>query len=605
MDQKKNTYLTQIFPFLLWINKLKNPRILKMDIISGITVALVLIPQSMAYAWLAGLPIEVWLYTSFVPIIIASLFWSSHQMSTGPVTIVSLMTATALAPIAVAWSWAYIAYASLLAFFIWIFYLLLGNLKLWVIVDFLSHQVILWFTNAVALITIISQLPKLFWITIEKGGTFFETLYSIIITATDSTHLITLAFWVWSILTLMILSRIWPKLPKILILLVLSITFSYFIGYYENFWWSIVLNIPSGLPDISTPIFNNYTNLLNFEVLSKLWLYAMVIGLIWFTESISVAKFVWYKTKQRVSANKELIWQWLANISSSLFGGYGVAWSFSKTAVNLRWWAKTWFSSVVSGVVVIITLLYLTPLLYHLPIATLAWIVIFAVFSLIKLWPIIKAWHIEKHDAIIAIITFIFTISFSPNLEKAIFIWAALSLSLYIYRTMRPKITEVSRYKDWELRDVELFWLKTNKKISVIRFDGTLYFANASYLEWEVLDLISKKEKLKILIIDLTWMNSIDSTWQEVLESLVENLDKLWIEVYICWARAKVTEKFIKIWFIKKFWDGKVFSNVDETLEDINEKYWKNEFKTKHLKSYVKNKKKEPTLEDKVIKNIK
>ena len=604
MSQKKITYLNQIFPFLSWFNKLKDPKILKMDIVSGITVALVLIPQSMAYAWLAGLPIEVWLYTSFIPIIIASLFWSSHQMSTGPVTIVSLMTATALAPIAVAWTWAYIAYASLLAFFIWIFYLLLGNLKLWVIVDFLSHPVILWFTNAVALITIISQLPKLLWITIEKWGTFFETIYSIISTATNETHLITLIFWVWSILILSILSKLWPKLPKILILLILSITISYFIGYHENFWWSIVLSIPSWLPGISSPIMNSYTNLLNFEELSKLWLFAMVIGLIGFTESISVAKFVWYKTKQRVSANKELIWQWLANISSSLFGWYGVAWSFSKTAVNLRWWAKTWFSSVVSGIVVMITLLYLTPLLYHLPLATLSWIVIFAVFSLIKVWPVIKAWHVEKHDAIVAILTFIFTISFSPNLEKAIFIWATLSLVLYIYRTMRPKITEVSMYKDGELRDVELFWLKTNKKISAIRFDGTLYFANASYLEWEVLNLINEKEKLEILIIDLTWMNNIDSTWQEVFESLVENLDKLWIEIYICWIRPKIIAKFVKIWFLKKFWDEKVFSNVDEVLKDIEDEYGKKEYNLKHLKSYSKDKKKEPTLEKKVIKNI-
>jgi SulP family sulfate permease len=170
---------------------------------------------------------------------------------------------------------------------------------------------------------------------------------------------------------------------------------------------------------------------------------------------------------------------------------------------------------------------------------------------------------------------------------------------------MRPKITEVSRYKDGELRDVELFWLKTNKKISVIRFDGTLYFANAWYLEWEVLNLINKKVKLEILIIDLTWMNNIDSTWQEVFERLVENLDTLWIEVYICGVRPKVTAKFVKIWFLKKFWDGKVFSNVDEILKDIEDKYGKKEYNINHLKYYLKDKKKEPQLEKKVIKTIK
>lgn len=159
-------------------------------------------------------------------------------------------------------------------------------------------------------------------------------------------------------------------------------------------------------------------------------------------------------------------------------------------------------------------------------------------------------------------------------------------------------------YKDWELRDVELFGLRTDNKISVIRFDGTLYFANASYLEWEVLNLIHKKDSLEVLIIDLTWMNNIDSTGQEVFENLIESLMKLGIRVYICGIRAKVVEKFVKIWFLKYIWDERVFKNVEEVLNYIEKKYGKQKYSVSHLKSYFKDKTKEPQLEKKVIKNI-
>jgi len=170
--------------------------------------------------------------------------------------------------------------------------------------------------------------------------------------------------------------------------------------------------------------------------------------------------------------------------------------------VNLRNGATTGFSSVVTGLIVLMTILYLTPLLYHLPLATLAAIIIVAVMSLVKIKPIINAWKVEKHDAVIAIVTFILTLVLSPNLERAILLGVILSLALYIYRTMRPRIIEVSMYKDGEYRDHELFGLKTSKCVSVVRVDGDIYFANASYFEDAVLDLVSKKTKLKVIIFD-------------------------------------------------------------------------------------------------------
>lgn len=588
--------IKKIFPFLDWIKDLKNKNTLKSDIIAGSTVGLIVIPQSMAYAWLAWLPLEVWLYTAFIPIIIWWLFGSSKQMSTGPVTIVSLMTATALAPIAVSSPEWYIAYASLLAFFIWIFYILLWTMKLGVIVEFLSHPVVIGFTNAIALITIISQSNKIFWITSDKSGNFIENIYSMITTAIDSTHFITFIFWFGAIIVLLLLQRFVPKWPRILILLWISIVTSFSIWYSTNYWWKIVWNIPNELPSFSLPFLSEHINWINIETVMSLIMFSIIIWLIGFTESISVAKWVWARTKQKVSANRELMGQWIANLFSWSFGWYWVAWSFSRTAVNLRAWAKTWFSSVVTWILVWLTIMFLTPILFHLPQATLAAIIIIAVASLIKIEPIIEAWKIQKHDALVAVITFMATIWFAPSVENWILSWIILSLWLYIYRSMKPKIIEVSMYKNWVLRDAQLFNLKKSKDVSIFRVDWSLYFANAWHFETKILDFISEKKNLKIVIFDFEWMSNIDSSWYVILKDLTKQLEKSWIEVYLSSMRVKVLHKLDNVWYLKKIWKKKVFHKIENAIDFLKDKYDKKELNIKALLEY--SPKKNPELED-------
>ncbi|MCP4524190.1 MAG: SulP family inorganic anion transporter [Candidatus Gracilibacteria bacterium] len=600
--KQQNIRLQNIFPFLVWIKKLQNVDILKKDILAGITVALVLVPQSMAYAGLAGLSIEVGLYTAFVPVIIAGLFGTSAQMSTGPITIVSLMTATALAPMALSEN-EYVVYASLLAFMTGIFYMLLGWLRMGIIVEFLSHPVILGFTNAVALLTIFSQTPKLFGIVVEKGSHFFEHMTNLVTSIISGLDIATSAVGLSSIMFLLFLARFFPKAPRVLLLLILSISGSYFFGYSAHYSGSIIESIPSSLPQFSLPFMSEFTGNLSLNEFGKLMLYSMIIGLIAFTQTISVAKFVGYRNKQKVSANKELMAQGLANVSSSFFGGYGVAGSFSKTAVNIRNGASTGFSSVVTGCIVLLTLLYLTPLLYHLPLATLAAIIIVAVMSMIKVTPIFSAWKVEKHDAFIAIFTGILTLLLSPNLERAILIGVILSLALYIYRTMRPKIGEVSLYKDGEYRDHKLFGLKTSKHISIVRVDGDLYFANANYFEDEILNVVSDKKKLKIIILDLEWMNNIDSSGLQMLENLTDRLKKMKIKIFMTNVRVRLTETFHHTGFLERFGEKHVYSSNEDVIEHIRKKLGK-DIDTSMFLEYRKDKHKTPELDKKIIKKI-
>ena len=571
-----NTILKNIFPFLVWIRELRNFKVLKSDIIAWITLSFIVIPQSMAYAELAWLPIEVGLYTSFISIMVAGLFWSSKQMSTWSITIVSLMTATAIASI-----WvtsisveAYIVYASLLAFFIGVFYLILSFLRLGVIVDFLSHPVIIGFTNAAAIITLTSQAWKIFWVSYEKWDNYFEWIYNLIISSIEYVQYPTLAFWLWWIILLVFLWKIFPKIPRVLVVIIIST----FLSYKLWFDWKIIEIIPNSLPSINIPFLSSYLlNDLSTDQILNLMVFALIIWLIWFTQSISVAKYVWTKTKQRVSANKELYWQWIANISSSLFWWYWVAWSLSKTAVNLRAWAKTWFSSVITWLMVWVTILFFTPYLYYLPMATLAAIIIVAVSDLIKIKTTIKVWKTEIHDWIVAVVTFSLTLLLSPNIEMWIFIWVTLSLALFIYRSMRPRLIEVAMYKDWQYRDKVSFALKTSKHVSIFRFDWVLFFANAWYFESTILDFISKKEKLKYVIFDLEWMSDIDSSWLEVLEHLYERLDKEnWVKVYFSSLRVKVIQKFIDSGFLKYFWKKNIFVKVKSILKYIEEKEWDN-----------------------------
>ena len=595
--------LHRIFPFLAWVQELKKPETLKKDILAGLSVSFILIPQSMAYAQLAWLPIEVGLYTAFIPVIIAALFGSSPQMSTWPVTIVSLMTATALAPLASSGIEWYVAYASLLAFFTGCFYLLIWNLRLGVIVDFLSHPVIVWFTNAAAILTISSQLSKIFWVSAEKGSHYFLSLYYLFESIIQNIHIPTATCGISSVLFLILLWKFFPKLPRVLILLVLSIALSYYFWYNTVYNWEIVKYIPATLPPISFNFLEISLENLEYSDIVRLAIFSIVIGLIWFTESISVAKFVSYTTKKPLAPNKELIGQGLANISSSLFWGYGVAGSFSKTAVNLKAGATTGFTSVVTGIMVWVTILFLTPLLSYLPIATLAAIIIVAVIHMIRFSPLQKAWKIEKHDAIIGYITFFSTLSFVPNIEIWILIWVFLSLVFFIYRSMRPKVTEVSLYKDDTYRDIDLFWLKTSDDIGVYRFDGNIYFANAWYCESSILNFIAKKKKISYIILDFEWVNNIDSSAEDMLGNLVNNLKKNWVKVHITGMRTKVFEKLVASGFIKKFWEKRVILNISEAIRRIEKKSDK-KLDLSPLLEYEKDKEKEPELQKDVIKKI-
>ena len=586
----------KLFPFLYWIKELKNPRVLKADTVAGVTVAMVIVPQSMAYAQLAGLGPQYGLYASFLPVMIAALMGSSRQLSTGPVAVVSLLTAAALGEIVTDTS-SYVVYASLLALIVGLFQFTLGVLRMGFITNFLSHPVISGFTNAAAIIIGASQLSKVLgiriinssdtdWVsacqplslierlesaggrglhTICNADQNYETIWRLFEAAIYYAHLPTVAMAVMSIIVMVVLKRFFPRAPSILTVVVISTAVSFLIGY-EGMGGAIVSSIEvSGVFSFQIPSFD-------FKVMGTLFVYAITISLIGFMEAISVAKSMATKTKQRLDVNQELIGQGLSNVVSSFFQGYAVSGSFSRSAVNSSAGAVTGFSSVVTAAIVGLTLLWLTPLLYHLPQATLAAVIVMAVLHLINFAPIKHAWKVEKHDGVVGALTFVLTLIFAPHLENGIAFGVIMSLGLFLYRTMQPRFSEFSA------RDGSKFFISVTDNdedeskdesinaVKIVKFSGSLYFANAAYFENKILELIAKnREQLKYIIVDVTGINQIDASGEEVLSSLVELCSISGIE--ILFARAEGIEAVLRrSGFKRKFGEGRFFNRRAEAL---------------------------------------
>ena len=587
------SWITKLFPFLLWIKDLSKPKTIKADIIAGVTVGFVIVPQSMAYAQLAGLGPQYGLYASFLPVLIGAIMGSSRQLSTGPVAVVSLLTAAALGEIVTDPS-SYAVYAALLALIVGLFQFSLGILRLGFVINFLSHPVVTGFTNAAAIIIGASQLPKVFgirvinsndteWIswcqplsfiermenvdssglhTICNADQSYETIARLLEAALFYTHLPTLAMALMGVLGIVVLQRFFPRMPAILTVAVVSTAASFLIDY-EAMGGAIVNSIDiDGLFSFKIPSFD-------FNAMGTLFIYAITISLIGFMEAISVAKSMAATTKQRLDVNQELIGQGLSNIASSFFQGYAVSGSFSRSAVNLTAGAVTGFSSVVTAIIVGLTILWLTPLLYHLPQATLAAIILMSVVNLVHFSPLRHAWKVEKHDGWVGLLTFIMTLIFAPHLENGIAFGIIMSLGLFLYRTMEPNFTELSVQKGSIIASRFIDdTAEVSNVVKIAKWSGSLYFANAAYFETKLLELISNNKELKYIIVDVASIVQVDASGEQVLRNLVESCSDSGVE--IIFARTdRLEAELYRSGFKKRFGENRFFDLRADALKHV------------------------------------
>src|ERR1700690_242284 len=446
MSTHHSTGLSSFYPFSHLQQLSFNTATLKDDLVAGITVSLVAIPQSLAYAQLAGVPAYYGLYAALIPSIVGAVFGSSRQLSTGPVAMTSLLTAASVAPLAAHGSDLFYAYVILLALLSGLFQIGFGVFRMGVLLNFLSHPVLMGFINAAALIIGLSQLPTFLGIPAKQSEHFLLDIWNVV-SHIDTVHEMSLGFGLTAFVLLLAFKKLAPKLPGVLITVALLTWASYALQFAE-IGGRVVGEIPKGLPSISLPP-------LDWKASMALLPASFVIALISFMEAMSSAKVIAIKTRQPWNENKELIGQGLAKVAAAFCHSMPVSGSFSRSALNLVANAKTGWSSIISAIFVLLTLLFFTPMLYHLPKPVLAAIIMVAVMGLINFRIIAKAWHANRDDGFASIITFVATLAFAPNIQNGILTGILLSLALLLHRMMRPRIAILGRHQDASLRDAE------------------------------------------------------------------------------------------------------------------------------------------------------
>ena len=531
------------------------------DLIAGITVSLVAIPQSLAYAQLAGVPAYYGLYAALLPTIIGALFGSSGQLSTGPVAMTSLLTAASVAPLAAHGSETFYAYVVLLALVSGLLQIAFGMLRIGVLLNFLSHPVLMGFINAAALIIGMSQLPALLGMPFDNSEHFLLDIWGVL-SNVDQAHEMSLAFGFGALALLALFKRYLPKAPGVLIVVGLLTAASATLDF-AALGGRVIGEIPRGLPGFSVPS-------LQWHAIVELLPAGFVIALISFMEAMSSAKVIAIKTRQPWDENKELIGQGLAKVAAAFVHSMPVSGSFSRSALNLASDARTALSSIISASFVLLTLLFLTPLLYHLPKPVLAAIIMMAVFGLLNFSALVNAWRAKRDDGIAAVATFVATLAFAPNIQNGIMTGILLSLALLLYRMMRPRIAQLGLHDDATLRDCERHHLPPlHPRLGALRFDGALRFVNAAYFEDALLRLERENSAITHILVKASGINDIDASGVEMLKNVVSRFGANGISLVFSGFKRQVADVVERTGLLDAIGPGNVFATDREALADL------------------------------------
>jgi len=521
--------LTRAFPFLVWLPR-SNRKTLRADLVAGLSVALVAIPQSLAYAQLAGLPPYYGLYSALVPTLIGALWGNSAQLSTGPVAMTSLLTAASIAPFASSGSPEYIFYAITIALLSGAFQVGFGLMRLGVLMNLLSHPVLMGFINAAAILIALAQVPTLFGVPPPKlGHALIDTWH--VLSNLHGSHGHSVVFSVVAIAALIGFRRYAPRLPGVLITVAVLTAVSYEIDY-AGYGGRIVGDIPRGLPAFALPGFN-------LDAWIEMLPAGFVIAVISFMEAMSSSKIAAIKTSTKWDENQELIGQGLAKIAAALSQTMPVSGSFSRSALNLAAGARTALSSVICGLCVLATLLFFTPLLKYLPLPVLGAIIVMALTGLINVRSLSNAWRASRDDAIAAVLTFVATIAFAPQIQNGIFTGILVALGLFVYRRMRPAISVVEPDSEALARELPEALHETllHGALGIIRFDASLVFVNASYFEDAVARLQRQHPRLRFVLVSASGINHLDASGVEMLAGLAVGLEKN--DIKLTFSRVK------------------------------------------------------------------
>lgn len=558
-------HISKYIPILEWLPRYKKSD-LRGDLQAGLTVGIMLIPQGMAYALLAGLPPIYGLYAGIVPLILYALFGSSRHLSVGPVALVSLLILAGVSQLAETRTEAFAGIAIATALVAGIIQVLLALFRLGFLINFLSHPVISGFTSAAAFIIGLGQLQYLLGVNFDRT----KHVQDIVVQAAlhvQETNFVTLSIGLVGIAFIGWLRHVRPMIPGGLLVAIIGITAVWAGGLHERFDVAIVGHIPRGLPHFEVPV-------INLALLGNILPLALTICLISFIESLAISKTLAARDKSyRVDANQELLALGISKIGGAFFQSFPTTGSFTRSAINYNAGARTGMSSIIATGVVAIALLFFTPVFFYLPKAMLAAVIIMAVVGLVDYREAIHLWKTDKRDFLTLMTTFIITLTL--GIQTGVATGVVLSIAILIYRNSRPHVAVLGQLPDTRyFRNITRFEhaIQYPDKL-ILRFDAQLYFGNAEFFRETIERLsVEKGKELRYVILDCASISDVDSTGIHTLRETVSFLQARHIQFAMGSVIGPVRDVLRSTGMLDLIGREHIFLNVYEAIT-----YYKNE----------------------------
>ncbi|MFD1293294.1 SulP family inorganic anion transporter [Lutibacter holmesii] len=530
--------LKNIIPILSWLPNYKK-KWFKGDVVAGITVGVMLVPQGIAYAMIAGLPPIYGLYAALIPPLVYTIFGTSRNISVGPVAMDSIIVASGVAALATVGTSQFITLAILLGFIVGFIQLLFGLFRIGFLVNFISKPVISGFTSGAALIIALSQIKYILGVQVGSVQGIGELLMALF-REIKNTNVFNLLVGIIAIVILVLFKKYLKKVPAPLVVVFLGIILVKILGLH-TYGVSVVGNIPQGLPEFTVPSFD-------YNTIIELLPLALTLAVIGFTEAFSIGKSLEKREdNSKISANKEFTALGLSNMIGAFFLSFVATSSFSRSAVNNNAGANTQLATIFATIVVAFTLLFLTPVFYFLPKAVIAAIIIVAVIGLFDYKTPVLLWKYDKKDAVILFVTFLITITF--GIKEGILTGVVLSIVMVIYNSTKPHMATLGHIPGTNMyRNVDRFEdLEIDEEVLIIRFDSQLNFTNSSYFEDTIIEKVRQKGvKLKLVIINADSLNNVDSSGVHVIKDILLFLKNKNIELYFTGLIGPVRDALFK-----------------------------------------------------------
>ena len=556
--------LHSIFPFLQWF-KLITRESVKADLIAGFTGAVIVLPQGVAFATIAGLPPEFGLYTAMVTPIIAALFGSSRHLISGPTTAISIVVFAAISNHAEPGSAEFISLALTLTFLAGVYQLAFGLARLGSLVNFVSHTVVIGFTAGAAILIATSQMKNILGVHIAKGESFFHTWVDLF-REVSNTNFYILFVAIITLVSALLIKRFTPKIPNLLIgLIVGSFVALAFSGSDTNI--QLVGEIPAHLPPLTMPDFS-------FASIRMLAPEAFAVALLGLIEAVSISRAIATKSNQRIDANQEFIGQGLSNITGSFFSSYAGSGSFTRSGVNYASGAKTPLSAIFAAVILMAIVLLIAPLTAYLPVAAMGGVILIVAYNLVDVHHIKEILKYSKSESAILLTTFFATLFL--ELEFAIYLGVLLSLVIFLGRTSTPEIVTLAPDVDAgtgkkKLINVTKKPLNQCPQLKIIRVDMSIYFGSINHIQNRLHHLI-ENEKINHILIVGTGINFIDLSGAEALVSDAHRLKQMGGGLYFAELKASVYEYISKNCFVAKVGNKNFFDSKKDAIKTIYKK---------------------------------